>query len=206
MAAAINEESNAKQDKGHLSVQQIRNRMAAMSNKGVKGPSSKDMDVQPPVKKDRPQELKPYYTFQPMAISNVPTTATDGLFSVKVILSEFIQYLPIYTLSNFIRSFPDYPYNELQIMKDVYEYEAALEYKFRIGHWSTTKIETIETDDMMKVIKIEEEDSAFFYGEQRIKYHQTNIYDISQLIQLYVANHSEYSSGVPVNEMIEKVG
>ena len=168
--------------------------MAAVNDEKAKDEEDTDgqprlIDALPPHNKGR---LQSYYSFQPIAISNAQTTAADGLFSMNIILNEFIQYLPIFTLSNFMRSFPEYEYNELPIMKKVYQYEAALDYsKLRGGNWwESTKVENVETDDVVSLI--EPEDVSCGYVDQDITLHKTTVQNMSQLIQLVKGSQDRY--------------
>lgn len=158
------------------------------------------IDALPPHNKGR---LQSYYSFEPIEISNAQTTDVDGLLSMNIILDEFVQFLPIFTLSNFIRSFPDYEYDALPIMKAVYEYEATLDYsKLRDGNWwETTKVDNIDTDDVVSLI--EPKDVSCGYIDQDIELHKTTVRNMAELIQLVKGSQQRYNYGLEgVNKTI----
>ena len=95
------------------------------------------------ISKDEPEDEKEI-DGQPTVMDAGPlSTAAEELFSVRNILNDFIQFLPIYSLSNFMRSFPEYDYGEFDIMKEVYKSEAWMNYKLYWESWQTTPREEV---------------------------------------------------------------
>ena len=139
-----------------------------------------------------------------VSLSSVRPITAHQVLSINIILNEFIQYLPIYTLSNLIRSFPDYTYTELPIMKKVCAYESALDYStFKLSYHGGLRITTIESNDAGKVVEVAEINCGMV--SQRTTSHETKVYDAAQLIQVFTGSQSEYNAVEKVNEMIQRV-
>ena len=73
----------------------------------------------------------------------------DDIFWMNHILNDFVQFLPILTLSNFIRSFPEYKYDQLSAIKEVYAFEKSIHYsklKITSNRFNEPHVTDIETD------------------------------------------------------------
>ena len=86
------------------------------------------------------------FYFDAQFFRNMAATANaklDDIFSMNDILNEFVQFLPILTLSNFIRSFPQHKYDQLSSIKEVYALEKSIDYsKLQIGICCTNSNDT----------------------------------------------------------------
>jgi len=119
----------------------------------------------------------------------------EALFSMKNVLSDLMEFLPIYTLSNFMRTFSDYEYGEFEIIKNVYKEEAWMNYHLYWSSWQKVEDEEgPQTESLVLIRKWKLRRGPQFERETKIrkirKKHepvgqQTRIRSISQLIEAY---------------------
>ena len=132
--------------------------------------------------------------FKPNTFNNAPSNELDGVFSMNIILNQFVQFVPVLTLSNFMRSFPDYEYDGLPSVKKVFANQEALDWgKLKLGlPFLEPNVKDFENMDSA------EKSLSSGYRETR-DHSETRVFDMSQLITLFFGSWRGLDR---VNEMI----